>query len=296
MPLADKRPLPDMTGNGLVIGQGRQRKSRPIGRIVQVDVVDRRPRAVQGARAHIAQPLAQLDVDRHPLDHHFGLQDHLRQLGHQRAHRGDAAVQIGEDLGPAFVRVRKQVARVLAEVGHPLANRPLAQALGPEQAIHPRLDGLVLLQAHLVDLVGRQRCRGPDLERPGVIGLSVRQAPDARVMSRLGGVGAERRDLPVEGWKHLVLDDPGGVAGIVAGNALGRRPAGQRGHQPRLGRRRGAIVLHLGQGGGQDVVRRYDAQARIASRPLGLLVEHDGQILQPRQIGVSVGGGVDLVL
>ncbi|MCI3180199.1 hypothetical protein C5708_08030 [Caulobacter sp. CCUG 60055] len=179
---------------------------------------------------------------------------------------------------------------------HALADGSLRQALGLEQRVHPRLDGPVLLQAHLVDVVGVQRGGGADLEQPGVIGLAVRQLPDAGVVPGLGLGGLDLGDLPVEGREDLVGNQRRRLARPVAGDPLGLGALGQGLDQAGLGGLLAAILRHLIKRRLQDEVRGHDPRAGVAPDPVRLLVQRLGEGLDPRQIGVAVGAGRDLVL
>ncbi len=294
--LGDVGALPDVAGDGLVIGQGGQLEARPHARVLEVDVVDRRPRAIHGAAVHVAQRGPALDVRRHALDHHGGGVGGVERLGQQRAHGGDAAVQVVDDLGAAGIVVGEDEARIVAERGHALAHRPLGEALGLEEGVDAGGDGGHLLQAHGVDLVRRLGGAGADLQQPVVVGGAVGQTPDPGFVARLGPGGPQDRDLAVQGRIDLLVGERGGAGRPVAGQAGRFGLARQGDGKARLVRGGGAEPGHLAKGGVQDEAGRDDAQADIAADPLALLVQFGGESLHPREPGLSVLRGRDRML
>ena len=94
-----------------------------------------------------------------------------------RKHRTDfrePLVDVRADLGTALVALAELVARVLRERLHTLADAALRIAERLQDWVHPAVQLLKLLQAHLMDLVRREVRRRRRLERPPVIFFAVR--------------------------------------------------------------------------------------------------------------------------
>ena len=210
--------LPGMAGNAFMMGKGGQRVFRPGRDVLEVDVIDRRPRPIQRTGIHVALGGAILDVGRHAFHQHGRLQPQRRQPGHLLAALADQRVEIGDNLVAARVILREQVPRIMRQGGHALTDRALAEALLPEQAIHARFQFGILFQAHLVDLVGRHRRAGADLQQPVVIGPAILQLPHACVVG--GFQRLQRRALAGQRRQDLVGGDFGGLRCIIA-NRLG---------------------------------------------------------------------------
>ena len=107
----------------------------------------------------------------------------LRLLGHPVVSwlvAGAAAVVLGE-----------VEARILAQRGHPRADRTLREAEGLEDRIHPRVQRGQLLKADLVNFLGRARRRRRRAQGPGVPLRPVRPRAEA-------GVGLGPRPLRFE--------------------------------------------------------------------------------------------------
>ena len=147
-----------------------------------------------------------------------------------------------------------------------------------------------------MDFVGRKGRIGALLQQPGVIGLAIFQTPDAGIVGRIRGIGAQDLPLAIEGGIDLRLNNLSSHARIVAHNALGLGPRADRGDEPRLACGNGQHAIHLTQHVPGDEIRRCDAQTRISAHPIGFLVHHLGHVAQASKIGVSVGLCVDLML
>ncbi len=147
-----------------------------------------------------------------------------------------------------------------------------------------------------MDLVRRHGGGGAVLQRQGVVGLALRQAPAAGVVRRLGPPALDQGDLARQGRLDLGGEDRGGLGLPVAGQVLFLGSPRQGGDQARGVGRHVVQAAHLRQGLVDDEVGRDDALASVAAGQLGFLVEHGGEGLQPRQIGLGVLPRLDGVL
>ena len=173
-----------MARNAFVIAKRRKREFRPFRCVAQVDVILARHLAVDRSRGGIAARRAGFDRGRHALDDQAA-RDHRREGARQAgANVGDAAIEIGQQLLAAGRGVRVKLRGILAERRHALADRAAGQPLLLHDRFHPRLDFLDLVEAELVDVLGRAGGRRASLQRPAIISVAVLEVPNAGVGRR----------------------------------------------------------------------------------------------------------------
>ena len=147
-----------------------------------------------------------------------------------------------------------------------------------------------------MDLGAGQGRGGVAADAPVVIGLAVRQPPDAGVVGRFGTARAHGLGLAAQGRIDLALDDPLCPGRPVAGQVLlGRAPHdGGRQDHPVGG---GLIeVGQLEQGLVDDEVRRHSPGREVGLHPGGFLIEGRREGGDARQIGLGVLGRLDRML
>ena len=157
-----------------------------------------------------------------------------------------------------------------------------------------RLERAKLIEALGVDLFGRARGGRPGLERPGVIGVAVRQLPDAGVGGGGRALAGKLGDLAVERGRHLLGRQALGAAGEIAGE--GGRAPGERGNQAPFVDRLAADGALLAKALVEQEIGRDDADAGIVVQPFGLAIERGGIPFHAGEIGLRVGGVLDLVV
>ena len=129
---------------------------------------------------------------------------------------------IGHDLGAALVAFAELVARVLGQRLHPLADRALGIAERSSGSGPSGRAARQLVEAHLVDLVGRHVGGGRGLERPAVIFVAAAGATTCRPSS----VATARSALSSAIWRWSAgddlgrVDDPPGARVPIAGDVL----------------------------------------------------------------------------
>ena len=226
-----------MPGNALVKGQGRKRIFGPIGGRFQVDVVNRRARAVDAGGVVIAVRRALLDLDRDAAYFKLAVGDGdegARQAGH---HVGKADIETGDQRGAPGVVVGIELRGGLVERGQPRADGAGCKARRGEDAIELRADFGDLLDSERMDLGGGVS-GGRRLGQRHRVNLGPARQAGGAVSGR--GGGAEPLDhgkLTVERGIDLARDDRGRARRPVAGQ-LGLGGAGdKRGHQPVFARR-----------------------------------------------------------
>ena len=172
--------LPHVAGDRLVRGEvGQAVLAVQVG-IAQVDPELAGNLAVDRTRAAVSRRSAGLLLGRHALHFQMPGTSTPNARGSTARMIAQPLLDIGHDLGAALVAFAELVLRVLGERLHPVADRALRVAEALEDRVHSALQFLELLQAHLVDLVGREvgGCRG--LERPTVIFRAVGAGPTRR--------------------------------------------------------------------------------------------------------------------
>ena len=135
-----------------------------------------------------------------------------------------------ERLRAAGVIVGEELARILAERGHPLADRALVRPWRRRIASICAWSARKLLQPLAWTSSGVQRRGRAGLQHPGIISIAVRQLPDAGVGRRMRALAGELGDLAVERRRDLLGDEPLGAAAEIARHG-GGAPR-ERGDQP----------------------------------------------------------------
>ncbi|MNS67578.1 hypothetical protein D3C72_1008330 [compost metagenome] len=145
-------------------------------------------------------------------------------------------------------------------------------------------------------LVRRHRGGGVVFQAETIIGLAVRQPPDAAVMGGAWTHGLQGVGLTLDGRIDLIGQDGLGLGGPVAGQVLLGRAARQGGGHDRVGCGRAGDGAHLGQGAIDDEVRRHGPGGELGLHPRPLVVHALGEVRQARQIGLGVVRRLDTVL
>ena len=273
---------------------GRQEPIGALGRVAQVQPIDAWARAIQAGVAVVGRGAA-LGGGRNPADLHRRLGQGSEVFRQARLHGRDLFVEVGDQPGLAGIRVRIDSPLGLIEPVIALADRALGHAQLAEQHIRPGRELAGDVQAQLVDLGGAQRRGRRGGQRMGVIGLALRQPPDAGVVHRPASKLAQQRHLAIQRRHNLGRVGRARPRRPVPRDPLGRGALNQRSHQ-RRGLSRRPQQLHAGQGAIDGEVGRDDPQADVAAHPLQLLVHHPAKRLQARYIGLGVLAGLDAVL
>ncbi len=285
-----------MTGQTLVVGQRGQRPLRPDRGVGQVDVVGAGSGTIQAAGLRVTTRCPEFDGRRHPAHLDRCPWQHAEQLGHATLDRLHLHVQVGKQLGATVVVVRVEPARLLAERGHASPDCALAEPLRLQQCVGFGRDLGHLREAERVRFVGRHARGGLVTQAERVIGLASRTAADTRLVAGARPLLRYQRDLCIERSRERAVDDPLRPCAPVAGKALlGRAPrkrAHQRGFLARLPAQRPELHQRLVG----DEIRRNDAALQVIARPAGVVADFAREGVQPRQIGLGIGGRFDRVL
>ena len=172
----------------------------------------------------------------------------------------------------------------------------MRHALRLQDGVDPRADLRHLCQPEPVDVVAGHLGRSRGGRRSGVVGLAVRQPPDARVMDRATAQFGDERALPVERGEDPLGHQPCDRLGALKRQVGGLQLGGQINRRAGLFGRLVADRRQLFQRGVEDIVGGEDALGRILALALGLGIDGRTERLDPRDIGVGIGGIGDAVL
>ena len=131
-----------------------------------------------------------------------------------------------------------------------------------------------------MDFLRREIRRRRRLEAVGVILRTLRQAPHAGVMHRLGAHVLDERDLAVERRIDFFRHDLGGARFPVARNVLGLRLARNGVHHHGLAGFDIAQAGQLRQRFVEHKVRRYHAKADIVAHNVAVVVEQHRDLVE----------------
>ncbi len=284
-----------VAGHALVEGDGGQEPARILGRVAQVDPVDRRPRPIQGAGGVVAgRPELGLLGD--TADHQPGLRGPAEPLGKLGLHGLDLGVQRLDDRRLGLIGVREEELGVLEHGAHPLADRAAGQALGLHQPVRLRREVGHQIEPQLVHLGGGRVRGGVGLQRKGVVGAPVRQTPDPGVVHRPRPPGLDQLHLAQQGRPDRLVVDAGRLLAMTAADPQRLQPPVQRSQQDG---RFGGLRLqsaHLSERPIDREIGRDDPQPLVVPGDLDLLVELPGEAFHAGQVGVRVRLDHDLVL
>src|SRR6478752_1814793 len=149
-----------------------------------------------------------------------------------RTDQRDPLIDVSLDLLAALVALAELEARIFRKRLHPLANRSLRVSQRLQDRVHPPLQLRELLEAHLVDLVGRHGRGRRGLERPAVIFVAVRARPHAGDVGGLGTLQPELVDLALKRGNDRADRDLSSACIPVAGDALLLGPFHERFDNP----------------------------------------------------------------
>ena len=119
-------------------------------------------------------------------------------FGQAPGHGRDLRPQLFEQGFAPRIGIGIELVGPLVQRDQPLADAALRHALRLQDAVDARADLRHLRQPEPVDLVAGHLGGGRRSGRGGIIGLAVRQPPDARVMDRSASQFGDERALPIE--------------------------------------------------------------------------------------------------
>ena len=193
--LVGDRALQMVARQAFVIGGGRNRPARPVGRVVQIEIDGAGPGSIDAAALGIGAGRAQLQLDGHAphLQPRFG-----QGVEHPRQARLHVALQPGDEgqqVRPACVRIGKSLGRIVPQRLDALRDRAPRHPVSIQNGAGLGRNLGDLIKAQLVRRIGGKTGGGVKAQSGGVIGLALGQGPHPRLGARAGPQGRDGRLL-----------------------------------------------------------------------------------------------------
>ena len=112
-----------------MVCERRQPVFWPVSCVLEIDVINSRSCPVHRAVIHVTKRCPSLNVRGNTFDYHRRLIDCAEGRGQLEPDRGDKAVQVGDQFGPASVGVGEDLTGILVQGRKSLSDCSLCEAL-----------------------------------------------------------------------------------------------------------------------------------------------------------------------
>ncbi len=278
--------------------QRRQRPGREIQRRAQVDIVSRRPRAIERHGFVISARRRVLRYARSFANFHLALRPGDDHTAHGCLSPCDPLAQRIQKRNAPLRRVRIQIGRVHRHCPQPSADAAFDLTEFDQYRVNLLADLIDKLQPGIMQLLRRHVCRRVELQRIAIIRFTILQRPHTRISGRLGQQPLEqlhqRRVFRLQRPADLIGCALHKLGDVVLGNVRDlRQLLDEIDDQRMLARNTGCQLPRLVERALHDRAGRDDASGDINFEAPALVAKRFVHVVQPRQPVFRVGARAD---